>query len=73
MDAVERTHQDVNMLYNITSSPYMSQNYQQVVLPIHSVLENLRDSLYYMRQITMHAMDYIDKATTVYYLLMYYQ
>ena len=64
MDAVERTHQDITTLYNITSSLYTSQNYQQIVLYICSILANLRDSLYYMRQVTMHTMDYIDAATT---------
>ena len=57
MAAVERTHQDITMLHNITSSLYTSLNYQQTVLHIHSILANLRDSLYYMRQVTMHAMD----------------
>ena len=64
MEAVERTHQDVTMLYNITSSLYTSLNYQQIVLHIHSILANLRDLLYYMRQVAMHVMDYIDAATT---------
>ena len=64
MDTVERTHQVVTMLYNITSSLYTSVTYQQIVLHIHSILANLRDSLYYMRQVTMHIMDYIDTATT---------
>ena len=43
MDAVERTHQDVTMLYNITSSLYTSLNYEKIVLHIHSILANLRD------------------------------
>ena len=64
VDAVERTHQDVTTLYNITSSLYTSLNYQQIVLHIGSILANLRVSLYYMRQVAMHAMDYIDTATT---------
>ena len=64
MDTVERTHQDVTMLYNITSSLYTSLNYQQIVLHICSVLANLRDSLYYMCQVAIHVMDYIDAATT---------
>ena len=64
MDAVARTHQDVTTLYNITSSLYTSLNYQQIVLHICSILANLRESLYYMRQVTIHAMDYIDTATT---------
>ena len=64
MNAVERTHQDAAMLYNITSSLYTSLNYQQIVLHFCSILANLRNLLYYMRQVTMHAMDYIDAATT---------
>ena len=64
MDTVERTHQDVTTLYNITSSLYNSLSYQQIILHIHSILANLRDSLYYMREVTMHTMDYIDAATT---------
>ena len=64
MDAVERTHQDSTTFYNITSSLYTSLNYQQIILHICSILANLRDSLYYMRQVTMHAMDYIDAAAT---------
>ena len=64
IDAVERTHLDATMLYNITRSLYMSLNSQQIVLHIHFILVNLRDSLYHMRQVAMHAMDYIDAATT---------
>ena len=64
MQAVERTHDDVTTLFNITISLYSCINYQQILLHIHSILANLRDSLYYMRQIAMHAMDYIDTAST---------
>ena len=53
MEAAERTHQDVTTLYNITSSLYTNPNYQQIVLHICSILANLRDSLYYMRQVAM--------------------
>ena len=73
MDAVEGTHQDITTFYNITSSLYNSLSYQQIILYICSILANLRDSLYYMREVTMHAMDYIDAATTGYFHLMYYQ
>ena len=64
MDAVERTHQDITMLYNITRSLYTNLNYQQIVFHICSILANLRDFLYYIRQVTKHAMDDIDAATT---------
>ena len=64
MEAVERTHNDVTTLFNITSSIYSHLNYQQILLHICSILANLRDSLYYMRQIAMHVLDYIEAATT---------
>ena len=64
MDAVERTHQDATMFYHITRSLYASLNYQQIVFHISSILANLRESLYCMWQVAMHAMDYIDVAIT---------
>ena len=64
MEAVERTHQDISTLYNMTSSLYTCLNYQQTLPHTWSTLANLRDSLYYMRQVTMHVIDYIDVATT---------
>ena len=64
MEAVERTQNSVTTLFNVTSLIYTHINYQQILLHVHSILANLRDSLYYMRQIAMHAMDYIDVATT---------
>ena len=73
LDTVDRTHQDVTTLYNITSSLYNSLSYQQIMLHIHSILANLQDSLYYMREVTMHTMDYVDAATKEYFHLKYYQ
>ena len=49
MDTVERTHQDITTLYNITSSLYNSLSYQQIVLYIHSILVNLRFPILYER------------------------
>ena len=46
MNAAEKTQQDVTTLYNITHSLYISLGYQQIMLHIHSILANLRDSLY---------------------------
>ena len=63
MEAVQRTHNDVMPLFSITSSIYTHINYQQILLHVHSILVNLKDSLYYIRQIAMHRMDYIDAAT----------
>ena len=61
MEADQRTQNDVTRLLDITIFIYTCTNYQQIPLQIHSILANLRDSLYYMKQI---AMDYID-ATTI--------
>ena len=68
-EAVERTHNDGTMAI------YTHINYQQILLHACSILDNLRDSLYYMRQIAMHAMDYIDavQPLLVYYHCMYSQ
>ena len=64
MDTTEKRHQDITTLYNITHSLYSSISYHQIILHIRSILANLRDSLHYMREITLHTMDYIDAATT---------
>ena len=64
MSAAEKKHQDVARLYNITHSLYSSLSYQQIVLHICSILANLQDSLYYMREVAIHSMDYVDAATT---------
>ena len=64
MDAVERTHQNITTLCNITSSLYNSLSYQQVILYICSILASFRDSLYYMREVTMLTMEHKDAATT---------
>ena len=64
MEAVERTHNDVTTLFKFTSSKYTCINYQQILIHVLSILANLENSLYYMRQIALHAMDYIDTATT---------
>ena len=63
MDTTEKTHHDITTLYNITHSLYNNTSYQQIVLHIRSILANLWDSLHYMREITLHTMDYVDAAT----------
>ena len=64
MDAFDKVVQDVNNLYNITTSLYTSLSYYQLILDIRSVLANLWDLLSYIRTVSMHTMDYIDDATT---------
>ena len=64
MNAAEKTHQDVTTLYNFTHSLCNSLSYQQIALYVCSISANLWDSLYYMREVTIHTMDYVDAATT---------
>ena len=64
MDTVDKMVHDVNNLYNITTSLYISLSYHQLVLHIRSVLANLQDSLSYIRTVSMHTKDYVHAATT---------
>ena len=64
MDMTEKTQQDITTLYNTTHSLYSSISYHHIILHIRSILANLWDSLHYMRDITLHTIDYIDAATT---------
>ena len=63
-DRVDDTVQDTNNLHNITTLLATSLSYYQLVLHIRSVLANPRDSLSYIRTVSMHIMDYVDAATT---------
>ena len=64
MDRVDEMAQDVNHLYNLTTSLATSLSYYQLVLHIRSILANLHDSLYYIKSVSMHIMDCINAATT---------
>ena len=64
MDKVDETIQDVNNLYNLTTSLDTGHSYHQLILHIRSVLANLWDSLSYIRTVSMHTMDYVNAATT---------
>ena len=62
MDRVDEMVQDVNNLYNITTSLATSISYYQLVLHIRSVLANLW--LSHIRTVSMHIMNYVNAATT---------
>ena len=47
-----------------STTSHSSLSYQKIILHIHSILANLRDPLYYIREVAIHTMDYIDAATT---------
>ena len=63
-DTVDKVVHDVNNLYNITTSLSTSLSYHQLVLHLRFVLASLWDSLYCIRSVSMHIMDYIDATTT---------
>ena len=64
IDAMHTTSQDINNLYNLTTSLAASINFNQMILHIRSVFTNLRDSLHYLRTVSKHTMDYIDATTS---------
>ena len=64
IDAVHTATQDIDNLYNVTTSLASSITFNQMILHIRSVFANLRDSMQYLLTISMHTMDYIDAATS---------
>ena len=64
MDAVQTTSQDINNLYNLTTSLATSINFNQMILHIRSVFANLHDSLHYIHMVSTHTMEYINAATS---------
>ena len=64
IDAVHTTTQDINNLYNLTTSIASSITFNQMMLHIRSVFANLRDSMHYLCTLSTHTMDYIDAATS---------
>ena len=63
MDKMDEISQDVNNLYNLTTSLATSLSYHEIILYIRSVVANLWDSLSYIIEVSTHTMDYIDAAT----------
>ena len=63
-DAVHITSQDINNLYNLTTSLATSINFNQMILHTRSVFANLRDFLHYLQTVSTHTMEYINAATS---------
>ena len=57
MDKVDKTSQDINNLYNLTTSLATSISFHQLILHIRSVLATLHDSLSYIWTVSTHTMD----------------
>ena len=64
MDALQRSNEDLDRLFNITEVLTQCISYQQMSIYMHTILTYLRDSLTYMRYIAIHMMDYVETATT---------
>ena len=64
IDAICTTSQDINNLYNLTTSLAASINFNQMILHIRSVFANLQDSLHYLWTVSTHTMEYINAATS---------
>ena len=64
MDTVQTTSQDINNLYNLTTSLATSINFNHMILHIRSVFANLCDSLHYIQTVSTHTMEYINAATS---------
>ena len=64
IDVMHTTSQDINNLYNLTTSLAASINFNQMILHIRSVFANLQDSLHYLCTFSTHTMDYIDATTS---------
>ena len=63
-DTVHTATQDIDNLYNVTTSLASSISFNQMILHIRSVFANLRDSMHYLCTLSTHTKDYIDAATS---------
>ena len=62
---MQRSSEDLDRLFNITevlTQTHWIPNKSNIYM--HNILAYLRGSLTYMRQVTIHTMDYVDAATT---------
>ena len=64
INAVHTASQDIDNLYNVTTSLASSISFNQMILHIRSVFANLRDSIHYLHTLATHTKDYIDAATS---------
>ena len=64
INAVHTASQDIDNLYNVTTSLASSISFNQMILHIRSVFANLCDSIHYLCTLATHTKDYIDAATS---------
>ena len=70
IDAIHTATQDIDNLYNVTTSLASSISFNQMILHITSVFTNLHDSMHYVCTLFTHTKDYIDTAFQAYYHIM---
>ena len=64
INAVHTASQDIENLYNVSTSLASSISFNQMILHIRSVFANLHDSIHYLHSLSTHTKDYIDAATS---------
>ena len=64
IDALQRSNEDLNRLFNITEVLTECIRYQQMYIYMPTILAYFRESFTYMRQVAMHMRDYVDAVTT---------
>ena len=64
IDAVHTGSQDIDNLYNVSTSLASSISFHQMILHIRSVFANLCDSMHYLQLLSTHTKDYIDATTS---------
>ena len=64
IDAVHTASQDIDNLYNVTTSLASSISFNQMILHIRSVFANLHDSIHYLHTLSTHTKDYINATTS---------
>ena len=64
IDAIHMTAQDIDNLYNVTTSLASSISFNQMILHMRSMFANLWDSMHYLHTLAIHTKDYINAATS---------
>ena len=63
MDALQRSNEDLDRLFNILEVLTQHVRYQQIYIYMCTILAYHRDSITYMRQVAIHMMYYVHAAT----------
>ena len=64
INTVHTASQDIDNLYNVTTSLVSNISFNQMILHIRSVFANLCDSIHYLSTLATHTKDYINAATS---------